>query len=373
MKRISLFVFLIVMLTCKFGVAEMLVDQLDPLERRYSVLATVSQIGSSELVSYFQLDQNAALSQLVWSGLLQNRDRIGLLSAATPALAGEVFVIRLYETLDGQPSFYPIQEFAVRAKGDMFGASLIGSVVFTADLIDDVELPAGTYWISFSYAATDGKTFWQSIEPGAEGGITGSGGAVRSNGGPEWQPVNEGVSFLECRGFSMQISGEYFDNETDSGIADLNIIKGSIGHCGPGTKQIAGGEDSEDVMVMLFAASLKNTLSINTQGLTGSEEAFLSVPDSKDVLFRIKRCFSLGELVGFAGKDFLTDEDDRLLLPVSVLSEEDSESITSQLISPTDNGTFQMLDPWSNGVIEIENIDYMKFKDTPMIRVVLED
>ena len=178
-----------------------LVDQLDRLERDGGFIFTKSSISGSEIASFFTLEQDAQISQLIWSGVIKNSPR-----------TSESFLIRLYHDIGEEPELTAFYELQVEADVTAADTSCCGGdsspTIFESEAIEDLRLESGDYWLSIlDPELTDMNFFW-AIEPdGVFNTILGSGGASRQDVGSPWHPRNDGITIKEGRGSSFLIEG----------------------------------------------------------------------------------------------------------------------------------------------------------------------
>lgn len=176
-----------------------ILDTVDPLDRMYGLLFTSSNVNGNQIADYFHLDSKTSMTSLTWSGLANY-------SIISDGKAD--FVIRVFADENGQPATYPLREITVSATGIDTGQNLYESgtsFVFHYDTDGICDLEPGNYWLSILGPGTNG--FGWAIEKDRIGTIYGSGGAIRTNENSPWHPVNDGVTFMQCRGYSLCIKG----------------------------------------------------------------------------------------------------------------------------------------------------------------------
>ncbi len=196
MKRKCLFILLILHLTGTFCFAHPIVDQLETIDGG-GIVGTLSTEAAGEVVSRFTLKRAARIDYFVWSGLIENLNE-----------EGEDFIIRIYETSYNRPETKPVYEFEITANGQRPDDYEGHRVFFASESFEDLELSRGRYWVSFSHVGYDNE-FYISIEKGKVGALRGSGGAGRYTDEFIWFPLSTGVPIPFCRGFSMQVHGQY--------------------------------------------------------------------------------------------------------------------------------------------------------------------
>jgi len=171
-------------------------NTLDDLERGGGFMFSSSKI-SGPSASYFTLYSETKIKEISWSGFVNEQ---GVKNNQAN------FIIHFYKDVSGFPSdkhFYELSTEAVSDKVNVIND--YATYVFKSKV--DVQLTAGSYWVSVMDPETDGLNFSWHIEKGKQSTIFGSGGAFRKSPNASWKSLNDGVEAINARGKSLFILG----------------------------------------------------------------------------------------------------------------------------------------------------------------------
>lgn len=198
MKTVKVLFFVVAFLMSgSLCAAEVLHDRLDDEERSADFGVTKSHRPNLEMASRFALSERSQITGIIWSGLIDNaeKDRYD-------------FEIRIYETELKRPALEPFYVLTAEAEILPPNAPHTYPYIFSYTLPLNIQLPAGTYWISILYDGPKKDAFRLAFEKDKLGTFIGHGGAIRKDASSAWLPTPLFIPYSLCRGFSVRIEGE---------------------------------------------------------------------------------------------------------------------------------------------------------------------
>ena len=197
MKSFIAIITIILATSFKVNASPVIIDQLSGFSTN---IASESILGRGEVSSLFTILENVHIDAASWVGV------VGY-STSTDITEIPDFVIRIYNDASNGPNKLVFEEKLTPAySSSEYPIDSAAAGTFSGNT--SIDLQAGQYWISFLGITSDSvSSYGAALEPGSHSGIFGSGGAFKMTPNSIWEPINDGVSFYQGRGYTFSLQG----------------------------------------------------------------------------------------------------------------------------------------------------------------------